>query len=486
MSDNYLAKGTHLKGKDDYTIERVLGRGGFGVTYSATAYNGNIRHYYAIKEFFPLDICQRQGNMVIASDKSQYDCGLKSFLEEAKRFNSGVVRHCNIVGINEVFKANGTAYYVMEYVSGKTIKGYLSVTREGKAWEEDEAITILTPVMNALSLLHSKRFTHLDIKPENIVLSPVDGSDELRPVLVDFGLAQHYDANGDMTSTIKMRAGTYGYSPCEQFMPEGMQRFSPESDVYSLAATLLYMLTGKDPLPATEITADIINSSLPESVSSKTRSAIINAMKMSRSERTSSVTEFAKHLGVTIDVDSGIKTVILPDNDDSDWLMKKLRLVMKKLRLVIGVIVGAAIIFTVVNKCYFPGGKPGPDIDTTLQDTALQDSADVQKGMTTNNSDTTSIEEKTTQVKEGGHSSNQPTSPRPKQGTLNLGYAKWRGGVLKGEPDGVGRLTFTSSYNYEGVSVKAGYYSDATYEEGVLLGAIVYDESGTIIKKIVP
>lgn len=495
MNDNYLSKRAHLKGKNDYTIEGVLGSGGFGVTYKATAYSGNIRQRYAIKEFFQSDICQRQGdNVVCISDKAEYEKSIKSFLEEAERFNGGIVRHNNIVGINEVFRANGTAYYVMEYVSGKTIRGYLDDVRHGSAWEEKDAIQILTPVMNALSLLHSKNITHLDIKPDNIVLNPIEDSDELRPVLIDFGLAKHYDAKGNVTTKIKLRAGSHGYSPCEQFMPEGMNRFSPASDVYSLAATLLYMLTGKNPVSASEITPEIISSSLPQSVSPNIKDAIINAMKLSRSERTGSVAEFAKQLGVTLDVETGNKTVKLSDNGGRKRLSDKL---IKKLLVGLGVIVGVAIIGVAISKCDFSKGKElltdTISQDTTItQDTITQVSKDSENEAPTdvdkdsdkdnNTSDNNVASQPTVQP-----SQQQPVADnKPEYGTLNLGYATWKGNIKNGNPDGKGKLKFTSNYNFYGESVSAGYYGDATFENGELVVAKVYNDTGELIRTILP
>ena len=166
------------------------------------------------------------------------------------------VSHPNIVSVNEVFEANNTAYYVMEYIDGESLRSY--VQRNGPLGEAGLR-RLLLPVMDAVEALHAERLTHLDIKPDNIMLARrKDGS--IRPVLIDFGLAKHYGADGTPTSTVNTLGCSAGYSPMEQYM--GIRTFSPTADVYALGATMLYCLTGETPCVANEITSDDISGAI--------------------------------------------------------------------------------------------------------------------------------------------------------------------------------------------------------------------------------
>ena len=288
--DDVLPVGSVLRGgKREYKVEAVLGKGGFGITYKVSAMEqvGRIpvRVEFAMKEFF-MDGCLRDasGKVSTAVTKGEAADGLKDFISEARRLNSLCGQCRNIVPVDEVFEANGTACYVMEFLDGGSLADY--VKKHG-ALSVGVAKKILKPVADAVAFLHSNRITHLDIKPGNIMFRS-NGE----PVLIDFGLAKHYDRRGNATTTVRTLAYSAGFSPAEQYV--GLKQFSPQSDVYALAATFANMLTGKTPPEAIDLEFSLNDWSvcLPEEV----RPAVVHAMAYSRKDRTLSVRDFVKEL----------------------------------------------------------------------------------------------------------------------------------------------------------------------------------------------
>lgn len=288
--DDVLPVGSVLRsGKREYRVEAVLGKGGFGITYKVSAMEqvGQIpvRVEFAMKEFF-MDGCLRDasGKVSTADTKGEAADGLKDFISEARRLNSLCGQCRNIVPVDEVFEANGTACYVMEFLDGGSLADY--VKKHG-ALSVGAAKKILKPVADAVAFLHCNRITHLDIKPGNIMFRS-NGE----PVLIDFGLAKHYDRRGNATTTVRTLAYSAGFSPAEQYV--GLKQFSPQSDVYALAATFVNMLTGKTPPEAIDLEFSLNDWSvcLPEEV----RPAVVHAMAYSRKDRTLSVCDFVKEL----------------------------------------------------------------------------------------------------------------------------------------------------------------------------------------------
>lgn len=288
--DDVLPVGSVLRsGKREYRVEAVLGKGGFGITYKVSAMEqvGQIpvRVEFAMKEFF-MDGCLRDasGKVSTADTKGEAADGLKDFISEARRLNCLCGQCRNIVPVDEVFEANGTACYVMEFLDGGSLADY--VKKHG-ALSVGAAKKILKPVADAVAFLHCNRITHLDIKPGNIMFRS-NGD----PVLIDFGLAKHYDRRGNATTTVRTLAYSAGFSPAEQYV--GLKQFSPQSDVYALAATFANMLTGKTPPEAIDLEFSLNDWSvcLPEEV----RPAVVHAMAYSRKDRTLSVCDFVKEL----------------------------------------------------------------------------------------------------------------------------------------------------------------------------------------------
>lgn len=289
MSSEALQPGIRLVSPaKSYTIISVLGRGGFGITYlaSTSVMVDNLRMpaMVAIKEHFPADDCSRSadGNSVdiYPSAAKRYSQSLSDFRLEAKCLQRLAGLHPSIVSVSEVFDANSTAYYVMEYIEGSTLRQY--VESRGPL-SLAETLSIMLPITEAVARLHSNRFTHLDIKPGNIMLSADDATGQPRPVLIDFGLAKHYNADGSSTVTVRSCGVTDGYAPVEQYA--GITRFSPTVDIYSLAATILFCLTGKKPLPAAEMTPEALQAAIPADLPAPARRALKAAMAYSPADR---------------------------------------------------------------------------------------------------------------------------------------------------------------------------------------------------------
>lgn len=271
-----------------YTILSVLGKGGFGITYLAKSSvlvdNIPFEVEFAIKEHFISSMNERNGTTVLVSNSNntaEVKESIDTFLVEAKRLKKLSQNHHGIVRVNENFSANGTAYYVMEYVKGKSLREYVKQSRLGKL-SEAEALKLFTPVARTVAYLHENRVTHLDIKPDNILIREND-----EPVLIDFGLSKHYTLYGKPTSVIKTEGCSAGYSPIEQYV--GIRSFSPEADVYALGAVLYYMLTGKDPVVASDITPEYIRKQLEPVVSQGLLDKVLKAMQKDKAERAKSV-----------------------------------------------------------------------------------------------------------------------------------------------------------------------------------------------------
>lgn len=206
------------------------------------------------------------------------------FIKEAKTIAR--LDHPGIVRIHDVFEENGTAYYVMDYIEGENLNDL--VKREG-ALPEARALGYIRQVADALSYVHGKSIMHLDVKPSNILVRESDD----KPILIDFGTAKQYDASGTQTSTTPIGLSV-GYAPIELMEVGGVKTFSPETDVYSLGATLYYLVTGKNPPGASERMEMIMEGEkfkLPDTISSATVDVIEQSMQ-ARKKRIPNVNGF--------------------------------------------------------------------------------------------------------------------------------------------------------------------------------------------------
>lgn len=229
-----LPHGTILAGK--YITGRVLGQGGFGITYIAQEHS--TEKLVAVKEYFPETMAGRDSSHSIVpySGRSGEDFfyGKDAFLDEAKtlaQFNNSP----NIIHVYSYFEENGTAYFAMEYAAGVTLQQYIK--NKGGKITYDQAERLLLPVMEALSVVHIKGLIHRDIKPENIIICS-DGNVKL----IDFGAARY--SLGDKSQSLDVVL-THGFSPFEQYSRNKDQ--GPYTDVYAFAATFYYAITGVVP-----------------------------------------------------------------------------------------------------------------------------------------------------------------------------------------------------------------------------------------------
>lgn len=267
-----------------YAIVRVLGQGGFGITYLAI--QTTLNRKVAIKEFFMNSLCTRKDSTIVSVTEADEQADvveryMKKFIKEAQilaRFDNP-----NIVHVQDVFKENNTWYYVMEYVDGRSLDRMI---REKGHLSEDEASNYIRKVAHALQYIHSYNVNHLDIKPSNIMVRSRDNE----PILIDFGISKQYDENKNATTTTPPGISE-GYSPLEQYKAGGVSVFSPQSDIYALGATLYCMVTGKTPPNAT----DILNEGVPKppaSVSAAISDAITASLQPKKLDRPSSVEAF--------------------------------------------------------------------------------------------------------------------------------------------------------------------------------------------------
>ncbi|MBU0656317.1 MAG: protein kinase [Gammaproteobacteria bacterium] len=220
---------------DVFRIERVLGAGGFGITYLATDTTLNCQ--VALKEYFPQNAWREQHSRVVRTNEGDstqsFQVGLDRFHKEGQAL--ALFSHPNIVRVRRLLVANNTAYLVMDYEHGETLESYLQ--RLGRPLTYQEAETIFNPLLDGLRAIHERNLLHLDIKPANIFLRG-DGI----PVLIDFGGARHL--LGQASRMVSFLVASDGYAPNEQYSGHQLQ---PHTDIYAVGATLYYAITGRVP-----------------------------------------------------------------------------------------------------------------------------------------------------------------------------------------------------------------------------------------------
>lgn len=289
INTSALSPGTVLQSPTRaYTIQAVLGQGGFGITYSATYFDivdGEMTMMFAaVKEHFISSLSMRdpQTSQVINSTAvaGRVEASLKDFTSEARRLNSLRGANPNIVDVIDVFTANNTAYYVMEHLGNNNLRDY--VKSRGTLTLSD-TYTLMRPIIEAVAYLHESQITHLDIKPANIMIVGGTVDTPERPVLIDFGLSKHYDAAGNATSTINSSGFSDGYAPKEQY--RGITTFSPASDVYALGATMLYCLTGQRLPSSLDLKPGEVAGAIPAGVSPGLRRTLERALALDKEDR---------------------------------------------------------------------------------------------------------------------------------------------------------------------------------------------------------
>ena len=279
-----LAEGAVLDGR--YEVRRVIGRGGFGITYEVQ--DQRLERAVAIKELFPPSAV-RHGSMVLAAprDRDAFGEARDRFLREARvlaRFTQS-----GIVHVYEVFEAHNTAYLVMELLSGRTLSDLQRA--RGGPFTADEVLDVAARVAAALEPIHEAGLLHRDVNPSNVMLT-----EQGRVVLIDFGLARRFDGESGESMT---RAVTPGYAPPEQYAGTG--DFGPACDVYGMAATLYRLLTGRTPVGAfdrqagTRLPSPIeLDPGIPRLVSD----AVLDGLELNPNHRPATAAAFLDRLGL--------------------------------------------------------------------------------------------------------------------------------------------------------------------------------------------
>jgi serine/threonine protein kinase len=259
MAPNALPAGYALQ---EYRIEKVLGVGGFGLTYLAL--DSNLKLKVAIKEYLPFDIAHRAADQSIAPSSPQtvdtFGWGKERFLDESRMV--ATFRHPNIVRVLRFFEANGSAYMVMEFVEGAALAEWMK-TRVPLS--EADLAPLVVPLLDGLEVVHEAGCLHRDIKPGNIYVRK-DGT----PMLLDFGSARQRAS--ELTALVSP-----GYAPFEQYHTHGKQ--GPWSDIYALAGVLYWLVTGTMPQEApARIRADAMASALQAGDRSRYRPGFLAAI----------------------------------------------------------------------------------------------------------------------------------------------------------------------------------------------------------------
>jgi serine/threonine protein kinase len=200
----------------------------------------------------------------------------KKFMVEAEKIKQ-FSDHPHIVDVYDVFDENETCYYTMEYIEGGSLMDYVEQT-ETCTLQEEEALKIIREVASALSAMHSHRMNHLDVKPENILMS-----EEGKAVLIDFGAAHKFSNDDEASSLLAITSG--GFSPLEIGK---IKDFSPSTDIYSLGATLYWLLTGYGP-PREGLSE---RDEKPECISDKVWKVLSLSLQTFREDRPQSIEEF--------------------------------------------------------------------------------------------------------------------------------------------------------------------------------------------------
>ena len=289
--EDMLPEGTVLFRK--YLIGRAIGRGGFGITY--LGYDLDLQLKVAIKEYFPVGMCVRASqsyNVVRASigeDNATFSKGCEVFLDEARTLAK--ISSPNIVHVRDFFREHGTAYIVMDYVEGITLKAEMK--KNGGKLPVQRVLALVIPLISQLEQLHRESIIHRDIKPDNLMLVKDPQGEHL--VLLDFGSAREYVSKETKSLTSIV---THGFSPLEQYSSIGRQ--GPYTDVYALCATMYNAITGIVPPPASDRNIDNVPlKSITESgisIAPEVETAILHGLALRSENRTQTMGQLLEEL----------------------------------------------------------------------------------------------------------------------------------------------------------------------------------------------
>jgi len=314
----YLKQGHRLH-HDKYQLLNVLGEGGFSLTYRGawkTEVQGNLGKVPAfvpvcIKEYFFKDYCLRNPQTFFVETNSEtgkeiFEKNKEKIIKEARILAE--IHHPNVVNVLEVFKQNNTVYIVMEFISGHSLK---QEVEQNGVFTEEKLKKIIFKVGQALDHIHEKNILHLDIKPSNILMDKNNN-----PKLIDFGISKKYDLSNAQETSTTLLAASKGYASIEQYDSEGIQVFSPRPDIYSLGATMYFLITGQVPTESIfRSTKGLQNPrDLNPAITEKMEKVILKAMALNASDRYQSVMEMLLDLGFNPETDKiDPATVNLPE-----------------------------------------------------------------------------------------------------------------------------------------------------------------------------
>lgn len=285
-----LPPGSRLR---HYRIVRLLGHGGFGLTYLAE--DTNLHRKVAIKELLPVDFAIRQadGATVVARthrDQANFEWARQRFVEEGRTL--AALQHPSILHVYDIFELHGTAYLVTAFIDGPNLEDWLRNPRGPSPLNQEDLLTLANSLLDALRRVHAQGFLHRDVKPENILLDEKTG----QPVLIDFGNARM--ATGEKTSTMTAVLSR-GYAPLEQYQSNVRQ--GPFTDVYALGAVLYRAITGAPPQDALDrLDTDKVQALSEKAISGYSReflATIDKALKMKRDDRWQNCQDWRTALG---------------------------------------------------------------------------------------------------------------------------------------------------------------------------------------------
>ncbi|MDR5766845.1 MULTISPECIES: serine/threonine-protein kinase [unclassified Caballeronia] len=289
-----LPPGTRL---GEFEIVRLIGEGGFGIVY--LAFDTSLDRYVAVKEYMPAALASRVGVTQVQVKSGRYEpmfrAGLKSFINDEARLLARF-DHQSLVKVYRFWEANGTAYMAMPYYKGVTLKETLRAMKKppDEAWLR----ALLTPLIDALAVLHASDCFHRDIAPDNIILL----EESHRPVLLDFGAARR--VIGDMTQALTVILKP-GYAPIEQYAEVPSMRQGPWTDHYALAALVYFAITGRTPPPSVGRVVKDSYQPLAKLAagrySDRFLKAIDHALAVAPAHRPQTDRQFAAELGISLD-----------------------------------------------------------------------------------------------------------------------------------------------------------------------------------------
>ena len=332
-ADCSLAINTILSGR--YKIERIIGEGGFGITYEA--HHVQLGTHVAIKEFFIAGKCVRKDDgqtVTFQSIKPElFEKYRKRFHDEARTLCR--LHNAHVVHVHDTFDENGTTYIVMDYVEGRTLQ---QIVDERGPLPYEMAVNFMAQLCEAVEHIHANHILHRDIKPDNIIITP-----QSNVVLIDFGSARSFVHDQEQRHTAMI---TMGYAPIEQYTSTSKK--GSYTDVYAVGGVFYFILTGRKPEAATErvlndelVPPREINSSISESANY----TIMRALRVKPEERYQNVQDFMSDLlgGVTASLDdepensAEVTSVLSPSNK------KRNIIIVVALLLIVGIATGVGV-----------------------------------------------------------------------------------------------------------------------------------------------